>query len=98
MIEQLLANRETIPYALAISAIILAVTIGYKLGAKDPTSVCSEYIIKVDRLQNDVDELTLKLARCEATAAGGQALECGDRIKLAVSKALADYKDVVCSD
>jgi len=97
MIE-LLASRETIPYALAISAIILAITVGYKLGAKDPTLVCSEYIVKVDRLQNDIDELTLRLARCEAKGAGGQALECGDKIKGAVSKALADYKDVVCSD
>jgi len=98
MIEQLLANRETIPYALAISAIILAVTVGYKLGVKDPSAVCSEYIIKIDRLQNDIDELTLRLARCEAKGAGDQALECGDKIKGAVSKALADYKDVVCSD
>ena len=98
MIEQLLSHREAIPYALAISAIILAMTVGYKLGAKDPTLVCSEYIIKADRLQNDIDELTLKLARCEAKKAGGQALECGDKIKGAVSKALADYKDVVCSD
>ena len=98
MIEQLLANRETIPYALAISAIILAVTIGYKLGAKDPTSVCSEYIVDLERYQKQAHDLNDELTRCKAKRAGGRVLDCVAICDKRVSKALDNYKEVVCSD
>ena len=98
MIEQLLAHRDAIPYALAVGCIVLATAMGYLLADKDPAEVCAEYVIKVDRLQKQVDELTLELAECKAKGAGQTAIDCQTKIKVAVSKALKDYKEVVCSD
>lgn len=98
MIEQILAHRDTIPYALAVAAIILSMAMGYKLADKDPAEVCSEYIIQVDQLKKQVDDLTLELAECKAKGAGQTAIDCQTKIKVAVSKALKDYKEVVCSD
>ena len=98
MIEQLLTHRGAIPYALAVGCIVLATAMGYLLADKDPAEVCAEYVIKVDRLQKQVDELTLELAECKAKGAGQTAIDCQTKIKVAVSKALKDYKEVVCSD
>jgi len=98
MIEQLLAHRDAIPYALAVGCIVLATAMGYLLADKDPAEVCAEYVVKVERLQKQVDELTLELAECKAKAAGQTAIDCQAKIKLSVSKALKDYREVVCSD
>ena len=98
MIDQLLAHRDAIPYALAVGCIVLATAMGYLLADKDPAQVCAEYVVKVDRLQKQVDELTLELAECKAKGAGQTAIDCQTKIKVSVSKALKDYKEVVCSD
>lgn len=98
MIETLLTHRDAIPYALAVGCIVLATAMGYLLADKDPAEVCAEYVIKVDRLQKQVDELTLELAECKARGAGQTAIDCQTKIKVAVSKALKDYREVVCSD
>ena len=42
MIEQLLANKETVPYAMALAAIILAATVGFLLGQQDPLVMCAD--------------------------------------------------------
>jgi hypothetical protein len=108
MIDQLLAHRDAIPYTLAVGCIVLAVAMGYKLADKDPAEVCAEYVVKVERLQKQVDELSLELTECKAKGAGKTAIkakgagktaiDCQTKIKASVSKALKDYKEVVCSD
>jgi len=98
MIETLLAHRDAIPYALAVGCIVLATAMGYLLADKDPAQVCAEYVVKVERLQKQIDELTLELTECKAKGAGQTAIDCQTKIKVAVSKALVDYREVVCSD
>lgn len=98
MIEGLLTHRDAIPYALAVGCIVLAVAMGYKLADKDPAQVCAEYVVRVERLQKQVDELTLELTECKAKGAGKTAIDCQTKIKVSVSKALKDYREVVCSD
>lgn len=98
MIDQLLAHRDAIPYALAVGCIALAVAMGYKLADKDPAQVCAEYVVRVERLQKQIDELTLELTECKAKGAGQTAIDCQAKIKVSVSKALKDYREVVCSD
>ena len=98
MIDQLLAHRDAIPYALAVGCIVLAVAMGYKLADRDPAQVCAEYVVRVERLQKQVDELTLELTECKAKGAGQTAIDCQTKIKVLVSKALKDYRELVCSD
>jgi len=98
MIEQLLTHRETIPYAMALGAILLAASVGYLLGLKDPLLVCSEYIVNVEECQSAQREQALLLGECKAKAAGGAVLECENRIKEAVDKALKHHKDIICDD
>lgn len=98
MIDQLLAHRDAIPYALAVGCIVLATAMGYLLADKDPAQVCAEYVVKVERLQKQIDELTLELTECKARGAGQTAIDCQTKIKVSVSKALKDYREVVCSD
>jgi phage shock protein A len=71
---------------------------GYLLADKDPAEVCAEYVVKVERLQKQVDELELELTECKAQRAGQTAIDCQTKIKVSVSKALKDYREVVCSD
>jgi len=98
MIEQLLVHRDAIPYALAVGCIVLATAMGYLLADKDPAEVCAEYVVTVERLQKQVDELELELTECKAKGAGQAAIDCQTKIKVSVSKALKDYREVVCSD
>lgn len=98
MIETLLSHRNVIPYALAVACIVLATAMGYLLADKDPAEVCAQYVVRVERLQKQVDELTLELTECKAKGAGQTAIDCQTKIKATVSKALKDYKEVVCSD
>jgi hypothetical protein len=98
MIEQLLTHRETIPYVMALGAIILAASVGYLLGLQDPLLVCSEYIVNVEECQSAQREQALLLGECKAKAAGGAVLECDKRIKEEVEKALKHHKDILCDD
>jgi hypothetical protein len=98
MIEQLLAHRETIPYAMALGAIILAASVGYVLGRQDPLVICSEYIVDIEQCQSAQREQALLLGECKAKAAGGAVLECDKRIKEEVEKALKNHKDILCDD
>jgi hypothetical protein len=98
MIEQLLNHRDTIPYALAIGAILLSSIVGYLLGQQDPLIMCAEYIVDVEECQSAQREQAMELAECKAKRAGGAVLDCEKRIKDAVDKALKNHKDIVCDD
>ena len=98
MIEQLLTNKDTIPYAMAIAAIILAATVGYLLGQQDPLVVCSEYIVQVGQCEAAQREQSMELAECKAKKAGGAVIQCETKIKESVSRALKNHKDIVCDD
>jgi len=98
MIEQLLAHRETIPYAMALCAIILAVFAGYLLGHKDPAILCSTYIVEAERQTAKAFECNRDLTTCKATKAGGAVIDCGPLCAERVSKALKNHKDIICED
>jgi len=98
MIEQLLANRDTIPYAMAIAAILLSGVVGYLLGQQDPLIMCAKYITDVEMCESAQREQAMELAECKAKRAGGAVLDCEKRIKDAVDKALKNHKDIVCDD
>lgn len=98
MIDQLLAHRETIPYAMALCAIILAVFAGYLLGHKDPAILCSTYIVEAERQTTKAFECNRELTTCKATKAGGAVIDCGSLCDERVSKALKNHKDIVCED
>lgn len=98
MIEQLLANKETVPYAMALAAIILAATVGFLLGQQDPLVMCADYIVKVEQAEALQREQSMELAECKSKRAGGAVLDCDNRIKGAVSQALKNHKDIVCDD
>lgn len=98
MIDQLLANKETVPYAMAIAAIVLAATVGFLLGQQDPLVMCADYIIKAEQAEALQREQSMELAECKAKKAGGAVFDCENRIKGAVSVALKNHKDIVCAD
>lgn len=98
MIEQLLSNKDTVPYAMAIAAIILALTVGYLLGRQDPLIMCQEYIVKVEQAEAAQREQSMELAECKAKKAGGAVLDCKTKIKESVSRALKNHKDILCDD
>ncbi len=98
MIETLLANKDTIPYAMAIAAIILASTVGYLLGRQDPLIMCQEYIVKVEQAEAAQREQSMELAECKAKKAGGAVIQCETKIKESVSRALKNHKDILCDD
>ena len=98
MIETLLANKDTTPYAMAIAAIILASTVGYLLGRQDPLIMCQEYIVKVEQAEAAQREQSMELAECKAKKAGGAVIQCDTKIKESVARALKAHKDVLCDD
>ena len=98
MIEQLLANKDTVPYAMALAAIILAATVGFLLGQQDPLVMCADYIVKVEQAEAIQREQPMELAECKAKRAGRVVLDCAKRIKESVDKALKNHKDIVCDD
>jgi len=98
MIETLLANRDTIPYAMAIAAIILAASVGYLLGRQDPLIMCQEYIVKVEQAEAAHREQSMELAECKAKKAATAVIQCDTKIKESVARALKAHKDVLCDD
>ena len=98
MIDQIIGHRETIPYALAGGAIILAVVLGYMLGHQDPAQMCSTYIVEAERATNQALECNKELTTCRATKAGGAVIDCGPVCTQRVEKALRDHKAIVCED
>lgn len=98
MIDQLLANKETIPYAIACFCIVLAMVIGYLFGYQEPSAVCAEYIVKADRQTKKAQELNAELTECQSKGAGKKIIECGSICNKQVEQALKNHKDLVCED
>tara|TARA_B100001093_G_scaffold194799_2_gene187295 strand:- start:347 stop:643 length:297 start_codon:yes stop_codon:yes gene_type:complete len=98
MIEQLLANKDTIPYALACFCIVLAVVVGYMFGYQEPSAVCAEYIITADEQTKKAQELNTELTECESKKAGGCVLKCSSICDKQVLKALDNHKKILCED
>ena len=98
MIEQLLANKDTIPYALACGCIVLAVVLGYLLGHQDPGAVCAEYIIQERQATSKAIELNEGLTECRAKKAGGAVIDCKRVCDEQTKKALDNYKTITCGD
>ncbi len=98
MIEQLLANKETIPYALACFAIVLAVVIGYMFGHQEPGYICADYIIQERQATSKAIELNEQLTECKAKAIGGAVIDCKRQCDDQVSEALNNYKAITCED
>ena len=98
MIDQMINHRDTIPYALAGGAIILAVILGYMLGYQDPAQMCSMYIVDAERATNQALECNTELTTCKATKAGSAVIDCGPVCTQRVEKALKNHTDIICED
>lgn len=98
MIETLLANKDTSPYAIAITAIIGAVTVGYMLGNKDPAVVCAPQLVQIEELTTKASELNKELTECKSKGVGGAAVSCQAVCARQVEKALAIQKVLECDD
>ena len=98
MIDQLLANRDTIPYAMAIAAICLATALGYMLGNQDEAQLCAPHIIENERLTEQNSKLNAELTTCQAKGAGHAVLDCGPICAERVRHALKTHTDIVCED
>lgn len=97
MIEQLLANRDNVSYAIAITAIILSTFLGYIFGYQDPNAVCAEYIVDAKRSEEKAVKLLQELTECKASKAGGAVIDCKSFCDEQTSKALEAYKKI-CED
>jgi len=98
MIEQLLANKDTIPYALACFCIVLAMVIGYMFGYQEPGYICADYIIQERQATSKAIELNEQLTECKAKAIGGAVIDCKRQCDDQVSEALKNYKAITCED
>jgi hypothetical protein len=98
MIEQLLAHREAMPYALTIVAICLATVMGYLLGHQDEAQICASYVVEAERQTEKASQLNEELTTCKATKAGGAVLDCGPICAERVREALKNHTAIVCED
>ena len=98
MIEQLLTNRSSIPYAIACFCIVLSVFIGYLFGYQEPSAVCAEYIIQERASTSKAIELNEALTQCKATKAGEAVIDCKRVCDEQTKKALNNYRSIVCED
>ena len=98
MIEQLLANRDTVPYAIACFCIVLSMFIGYLFGYQEPGAVCAEYIIQERASTSKAIELNEKLTQCKAKKTGGAVIDCKRVCDEQTKKALDNYKAIACED
>ena len=96
MIDILESNN--VVYALVIGCTVAALSIGYMLGYQSPAVACVEYIIEADEQRANALDLNEQLTECRAKRAGGNVLDCNRVCDERVKKALANYKEVVCSD
>lgn len=98
MIEQLLTNRDSIPYVIACACIVLALVVGYMLGHQDPAVVCADYILEANQLTEKTLKLNQQLTECDAAHAGKQVLNCGGICDKRVQEALKNHKNLICED
>jgi len=98
MIEQLLSHKDTMPYALAIAAIIMATVLGYLLGHQDEAELCAPRLIEIERLTDQNSQLNADLTTCQAKGAAGAVLDCAPICAGRVREALQNHRDIVCED
>lgn len=98
MIEQLLTNKDSISYTIAISAIALSTVLGYLFGHQSPEQICAEYIVEAERLTESASECNKKLTACESKQAGACVLDCAPVCANQVADALLMHKSIVCED
>ncbi len=98
MIDQLLTNRNTVPYALSCFCIVLSMFIGYLFGFQEPGAVCAEYIIQERQATSKAIELNEELTLCKSTKKGGAVIDCKRVCDEQTQKALDNYKSIVCED
>ena len=98
MIEQLLTNRNTVPYVLACFCIVLSVFIGYLFGYQEPGVVCAEYIIQEQASTSKAIELNEELTKCKSTKIGGAVIDCKRVCDEQTQKALDNFKAIACED
>ena len=96
MIDILESNN--VLYALVILCTVASLSIGYMLGYQSPELACVEYIVEAEEQRAAALDLNRDLTECQAKRAGGNVLDCTRVCDERVKKALADYKEVVCSD
>ena len=101
MIDQFItgvSREHAVPYALAIGAILLSMTLGYLLGKQDPAVVCADYILDANQLTEKTLKLNQQLTECDAAHAGKQVLNCGGICDKRVQEALKNHKNLICED
>ena len=98
MIEQLLTNRNTVPYVFACFCIVLSVFIGYLFGYQEPGAVCAEYIIQEREATSKAIELNEELTKCKSTKIGGAVIDCKRVCDEQTQKALDNFKAIACED
>ena len=93
-----ISKEQAVPYALAIGAIIMSVTLGYMLGYQAPSAVCAEYIVEAETQTKKAQELNAELTDCQSKGAGRKIIECGSICNQQVEQALKDHRALVCED
>lgn len=98
MIDQLLAHRDSISYAIAISSILLSMIVGYLFGYQSPEHLCAEYIVEAEQLTQVAHECNTQRTQCESKQAGGAVLSCAPICAKQVADALKNHTDIICED
>jgi hypothetical protein len=98
MIEQLLTNRDSIPYVIACACIVLALVVGYMFGHQDPAVVCADYIVKENQATEKALKLNQKLTECKITKVGDAVIDCQKVCDDQTRKALENFKAITCED
>ena len=101
MIDQFITSvsrEHAVPYALAIGAILLSMTLGYLLGNQDPAVVCADYILEANQLTEKTLKLNQELTECDAMHAGKAVLNCGSICDQQIQEALKNHKNLICED
>ena len=101
MIDQFItgvSREHAVPYALAIGAIFLSVTLGYLLGKQDPAVVCADYIVKEHEATEKALRLNEKLTECKITKVGDAVIDCQKVCDDQTRKALENFKAITCED
>lgn len=98
MIDQLLAHRDSISYAIAITSILLSMIVGYLFGHQSPEHLCAEYIVEAEQLTQAAHECNTQRTQCESKQAGAAVLSCAPICAKQVAEALRNHTDIICED
>ena len=67
-------------------------------GYQEPAYVCADYIIQERQATSKAIELNEQLTECKAKGIGGAVIDCKRQCDDQVTKALDNYKKIVCED